>query len=297
MKLTTSRLIKTWVFAGMTIAAAIALALALGTTTNAQEPPSQTTPTSLLEPASSPAKPHYETETTKINAGPGNAKIPFSFHLKNTGGRPLKIIAIKPDCGCTTIDDLTNQEVAPNQSIEIKGLVSPNPTLKTGTETKRIYVTTNPGGIKILTVEIAKGDPKLYATPSQLHWERGSSDSKEIVVTNKTGGKVTTRSLGQVHAEVLEENGETLRLKITPTIAPQPPRNKHTLGVVIIESESKKDKIFVRINDGPPSKPPLSPEEISKTHQRLEIKKNTINKLESLLKKLREEVKNIEETQ
>ena len=73
------------------------------------------------------------------NVGPGTANI-SEFGFKNVGEALLKIIDVKPDCGCT-IFTLEKKEYAPGESGTLK--INYHATTQSGAVTRRVVVVSN----------------------------------------------------------------------------------------------------------------------------------------------------------
>jgi hypothetical protein len=256
------------------------------------------------------AMPYYEVTSIAAKVGAEGGETNFSFTLENVGSVPLKFIGMRADCGCTLLNKMApGTEIGPGQTVEIAGKIVSKPTDRAGLSTKRIYVTTLPGGIEVLSVQLTKEGKTemLTASPTEVYWKNGEADTKEIVITNKTGEKVVPRVLGgrMSFASETAEEGDTIRLKVTPQGVidmgdqEQQKQQKQTLGAVVIESASKKDKVFVRLfaGEAPAQAPTLPQGQSSATTSpapsstaSLEAKKAMIGKLETALEKLRQEV-------
>ncbi len=54
-----------------------------------------------------------------------NTELSDTVLIKNVGSEPLTILAMKPDCACTTIEDLAGEVIAPGESVELTAVVDP----------------------------------------------------------------------------------------------------------------------------------------------------------------------------
>jgi hypothetical protein len=65
---------------------------------------------------------HIEFQSREYNLGtiPQNGEFDFSFNFINSGNSPLEILSLKASCGCTVLDQGT-QQIAPNKSGNITG--------------------------------------------------------------------------------------------------------------------------------------------------------------------------------
>lgn len=87
--------------------------------------------------------------------------VRYKFKFKNIGNKPLKLIDVKPSCGCTTTNWPKN-DISPGSSNEIE--ISFNSAGKTGAQSKTITLYTNmENSMKILYV---KGEVTNPASPN-----------------------------------------------------------------------------------------------------------------------------------
>lgn len=71
----------------------------------------------------------------------------YTFHFKNTGDHPLKLVRVKPSCGCTT-PSYTQEEIAPGEEGYIE--VAFNSAHKRGFQNKAVTVTGNFEGTNMI---------------------------------------------------------------------------------------------------------------------------------------------------
>jgi hypothetical protein len=58
----------------------------------------------------------FEPETLDFGSVPPNQHLQGTITLRNKGSEPVTIIAMKPSCKCTTVEDLSGQTLAPGES-------------------------------------------------------------------------------------------------------------------------------------------------------------------------------------
>lgn len=83
------------------------------------------------QPAQTPAKdgprPSLVVVEKELNLGkiPSTAKAGFKVHLRNQGGKPVRLLRVSAPCGCTAVAP-TMAEIAPGQEIEIPVTFDPH---------------------------------------------------------------------------------------------------------------------------------------------------------------------------
>ena len=86
----------------------------------------------------------YEHDFGKIIEG---EVVKYTFHFKNTGDQPLKLLRVKPSCGCTT-PSFTEGDIAPGEEGFIE--VAFNSAHKRGFQSKAVTVTGNFEGTNMI---------------------------------------------------------------------------------------------------------------------------------------------------
>lgn len=67
---------------------------------------------------------HCDPSLLDLGTVAGGSEVPFSFVVRNAGGRPLTIRRVVAECGCTTTsDDLAGQQLPPGESVVLRGLL------------------------------------------------------------------------------------------------------------------------------------------------------------------------------
>lgn len=124
-----------------------------------------------------------------IQESGGNVATEFSF-LNNTG-RPIRIVDVRPSCGCTT-PDWTREAIAPGKSGVIKASFDPRG--KIGYFNKSITVTTDYSGAPI-TLQI-KGNVETKAVAPVISFDVSNGSIKTKVSTFNMGKIFINRDNG-----------------------------------------------------------------------------------------------------
>lgn len=157
----------------------------------------------LLSSTSASAAPLIQVDHPSYNFGTilQGKKLDYTYIIRNAGDAPLRILHIRPACGCTAANASTPL-IQPGKSSEIK--VNFNSANFSGTVTKTIAVETNDPKTPIFTLTLT------------------GTISEEIVITPKQ------LNLGQVKADVTRsftltvENRGVKPLKLTSLKTPMP---------------------------------------------------------------------------
>lgn len=100
-------------------------------------------------------------------SAPAGSVVTHSFLLRNQGNRPLVILRVRPDCGCTA----SNAPVGPVPPGKTRELVVRYPVGTTvGEAQTRVLVYTNDPNSPVLTLEI-RGNVSQAALTSQAGWK------------------------------------------------------------------------------------------------------------------------------
>ena len=104
------------------------------------------------------------------------------FKFKNTGDKAVKIVSVKPSCGCTTAK-LAHDLIAPNESGEITATF--NIGQRTGLQKKMITVVTDdqPDQPTMLTL-VANIPQLLTVAPVFLYWSANDVLSPKTITVN-----------------------------------------------------------------------------------------------------------------
>jgi hypothetical protein len=160
--------------------------------------------------------------STKIEGNPtaGQESFEAVFTFKNTGAKPVRIISIKPSCGCTTAT-AEEKPYAPGKTGELKAQVDLRG--RSGHQEKIIAVTTDDAPNAPISLILSLNVPSIVdILPRLLVWSRGSkAEPKEVAIT--AGGTVEVR-LSRVQWEnqqfiveqLTDRPGSRYRLRITP---------------------------------------------------------------------------------
>lgn len=131
----------------------------------------------------------------KVFAG---QKLEHEYRFKNTGDAPLKLLGINTSCGCTIVDTVVGQEIAPGKSSTVK--VKFDTTDFKDTVSKSVVVMTNEkiknSHILSFTANIVtryKVDPPVLNF-GQTHYDKQPL-VQEVTITPKTGAKLTVEKI------------------------------------------------------------------------------------------------------
>jgi Protein of unknown function (DUF1573) len=124
-----------------------------------------------------------------IKESGGNVSTEFGF--LNNSGRPIRILDVKPSCGCTT-PDWTRDLIEPGKRGVIKASFDPRG--KIGYFNKSITVPTDYNGV-----------PILLAIKGNVETKSAEPDAKFDVSNGSLQTKVSTFNLGKIH--INKENG------------------------------------------------------------------------------------------
>lgn len=116
------------------------------------------------------------------------------FNFKNTGNTPIRIISVRPSCGCTT-SDFTKDTIFVGESGFVNAVFDPNKSMM-GDFSKLVELNTNIGTYK-LTIQGSVYNSQEVARPTQqLSYSKtyiklgevffGSTITDTIIVTNHT---------------------------------------------------------------------------------------------------------------
>jgi hypothetical protein len=169
-----------------------------------------------LTPGAAPAagKPHASFPATAKDAGKVNAgeKTHLSFPLKNTGNAPLKIRSVDGDCGCLTPH--FPPTVPAGGSAVVEATLEAEP-MWSGKINKMMRVRTDdPSQSEIQLKVTATVVPFVGMEPSSpivIPYERGKSYQKEVLLTPRSGSKI---SLSSPHA-----TDPMVKARLTPPAA------------------------------------------------------------------------------
>jgi Protein of unknown function (DUF1573) len=164
-----------------------------------------------------------------------DARVVHTFHLRNDGDDTLRIIKVKPSCGCTTAP-LHNYNIAPNDSTTLD-LYFDSKRL-TGLVKKKVTILSNDPVSPLKEIGFiaitSKPHPYLKAKPEVLNFGRLSIDKLdkpyEVKLTNIIDEPVelniVDRTFEYINAELKDsilQPGETTTLEMTLFRIPNDP--------------------------------------------------------------------------
>ncbi|MEZ5943774.1 MAG: DUF1573 domain-containing protein [Planctomycetaceae bacterium] len=141
-----------------------------------------------------------------VNLGevPAQSTIPIHFGFENRGDHPVRIVEIKPSCGCLKprvlneqFADVTSKAIPPGMRGEIYVEVA-TATEEPGNHQYSVDISYDDGAARTETLRFKLDIPtqKVLVEPSQLLFYQlsGTEDSRDITVTDARGGDLTVLS-------------------------------------------------------------------------------------------------------
>ena len=144
----------------------------------------------------------------EFNAEPNTDVVHGAYEFTNNGDHEVKILSLKPSCGCTTAK-LDKETYAPGESGTIQ--VTMELPEEGGIRQKLIYVTTNDPDAREITLEIvADVKPILSIVPRLLVWRNG-----EDAIPKQAFIQIVIDNPVHIPSVVAEPEGFTTRLDTT----------------------------------------------------------------------------------
>lgn len=158
------------------------------------------------------AGPKAEFDSTIINKGDiiegTTTKIPAVFTIKNTGDAPLKLLTVKPSCGCTVVK--FDSTIQPGQATKIESAVN-IPGYRNGHYTKHISVKTNVNdSLTRLSIEFTI-IPAIDVSTHALDFDSASTNKPQSVTLSSKMGDL------KVTAVKYQNDSESVPVKYTWT--------------------------------------------------------------------------------
>jgi len=183
----------TWYVAPLILAIVMMGATGLSPAQAQEQNKKQVTPSTTTapeQPDSSTGAPRFrcdETSHTFPECWAGS-RVKHTFIIHNDGNAPLKILKVKPSCGCTVTNNY-DKVIAPGQQGQLPFTFSPG--RREGKTSKNIYVTTNDPAHQRVTLAL-KANVKSYVSvqpPVATNWKTTSATpnlTKSFTITNNT---------------------------------------------------------------------------------------------------------------
>lgn len=156
---------------------------------------------------------------------PGQETIEAVFPFINAGDRPVTILTVESECGCTTAE-LAKKTYAPGEGGEIKAVFIPG--ARVGRQEKIITVKTDAPGEAVelrLQVEI----PLVFeVNPRVVYWSRGEEPLPKIVFLRiNPDSKLQVQQVESDHPDMVSrwealEEANTYKLVLQPKSTDQP---------------------------------------------------------------------------
>ncbi len=144
------------------------------------------------------------------------------FKYKNTGDKPVKIVAVQPSCGCTTAAP-PQEPVAPGASGEITATFHIGDRI--GMQTKTINVRTDETPDATTRLTLKADVPRLLEiSPTFLYWSKKTPEVEPRYIDVKVGPDFTVKQLTvtstdpelKAEAEPVPNDEHAFRIKVTP---------------------------------------------------------------------------------
>lgn len=193
----------------------------------------------------------WQEEEASLQAPLGQEKVVTEFHFTNAGDRPVKILSLEPDCGCTTAES-AKKTYAPGEKGTV--LVTFSVGDRAGFSHNSIVVKTDdarsPEVVLGLVIEII-GPPAVL--PRFLYWLTGDKPSaKTLTIKAPPGQTVAIRKLsvegGRFTTELKTiENGKEYSVSVTPRDTGRPVNAVLDIQTDWPAASPKTIKAFLRI--------------------------------------------------
>lgn len=184
-------------------------------------------------------------------------KIDHTFIIRNSGDSPLKIVNIRPACGCTAAN-ATVPLVSPGKSSEVK--VTFNSANFFGTVTKTIAVETNDPSKPVYTLTLTGTvSEEVAVTPKQLNLgqiKAGTTKSVPITLENRGAKTIRLVSVKTPMPQAVIRTGKTLlkpgeSTTITVNITPRAEDKMLSGYLSIVTDNPTKPEIMVPVYGSP----------------------------------------------
>lgn len=207
---------------------------------------------------------NWESLEADLHPSITDKQVVAHFKYKNTGEQPVKIITVKPSCGCT-IATPPSEPVAPGASGEIAATFHIGD--RVGMQTKTIHVTTDEPGADNITLTLKADVPKLLEiTPTFLYWSKTQPVTPRVILA-KVGGDFAVTKLDvtstdpdiKVEAKAMPNDKKQFQITVTPKVT-----NRPLNAMLKIQPDFPKEtpKLFyanVRVDGHPENAPESSP--------------------------------------
>lgn len=157
------------------------------------------------------AGPKIEFDTKTFNAGDiiegTTNKVPATFIVKNTGDAPLKLLTVKPSCGCTVVK--FDSTIQPGQSTKIESAVN-IPGYRKSQYTKSITVRSNAPNDSVVRLAIE------FSIISAIEVSANAVDFDTTALKTPQSVTLTSKMKDLKVTEVkLQNDAQTVPLKYT----------------------------------------------------------------------------------
>ncbi|MBT0662812.1 DUF1573 domain-containing protein [Geobacter pelophilus] len=208
-----------------------------------------------LSAATASAAPQIQVQRPSHNFGTliQGKKLDYTFLIKNTGDSPLKILHIRPACGCTAAN-ASSPVVNPGKTSEIK--VTFNSANFFGNVSKTIAVESNDPTTPVITLTLAGNIiEELAVKPKQLNLGQVKPDvavTNYVTVENRgsktvklTAVKTPMPQLSIKTDKTMLKPGESARISVT--ITPRQDDRMLSGYITIATDNPEKQEIMVPV--------------------------------------------------
>lgn len=202
----------------------------------------------------------------KVDSG---SEIPLKFTLKNTGGAPLKILAVTPECGCVQAEH--PEAIPPGGSGEISAQFHPQ-IQWSGPVKTRLKVQTNdkkqPEVMLTVAADVAPLIKMNPPNPVQLQYKPGQTYQKEVQLVPRPGSKITLQApevnVPWIQAKLLPPApGDATRMqRLKLTLGPMKGPNDQTGVLRFKTSDSQLNEVRMSVMALALEGPVVNPSEI-----------------------------------
>lgn len=200
--------------------------------------------------ATASAQLHWSTREIQREVVVGAQTVEAAFPFTNPGTKPVTILQIQPDCGCTTAT-LTKTVYAPGEAGEIKVVFTIGD--RVGPQTKTVWVLTddNPKQAEALVLRV-NIPPLLTLEPRVVWWPLGKAEEEKVVTIQlHPGAGITLSDVACTNPAMthrLEAAGADLyRLHLKPVSTAQPVKARLWFRASLPGHDARTFMIFARV--------------------------------------------------
>ena len=204
----------------------------------------------------------FDATTIFIKARGGETALYAQFKFANDGNKPVKIVSIKPSCGCTTAK-LEKKNYAPKEEGVITAAFSVGD--REGFQSKTIAVTTDEGKGSAYVLTFNAEIPRLFTIePRLLFWQyHGSTEAQTILVNYEQGQTINLLTVKgdtkTFQTEIRELPGHAgAKVLVAPKSTLKSAQSRLTLIFGVGGKRQISKNVFLKILPDPSSVDPLA---------------------------------------